>query len=134
MKKTNALSLVETLVAIAILLTIVAIIWLVVGPKAKVSAYESSVRADLQQIAMAINIYMADYDDQYPARFRDIPLHVPGTPRKATEMREPLPDCGRPMDYFYLRNFSYLAGERKYKAKFPWNPEQNAIVKQNFFC
>jgi hypothetical protein len=128
------MTLVEVIVVIVVLLTLVAIVWLVIGPRAKEAAYGASVRHDLSQLQISLQLYMSDYDDEFPHRFSALRTHVREAPHKSTGMAQPLTGCASRTTYRFMRHADYLLGESMYSAKFPFDPAVNAVFKAPFFC
>ncbi len=58
----RAFSLVEMMVAVAIVVVLMAVLGLAVGPAAKKSGMKATLTARLRQTAGAINLYMTDWD------------------------------------------------------------------------
>ena len=68
----KGLSLIEIIVVIAIIMTLLGILVAVIVPRAKESARIAQNRSQLRQVAVAINLYMVDWDDVHPIRLEGI--------------------------------------------------------------
>ena len=123
----RAVTLVEVLVAIAILMLIATIVWLALGPVAKEKSVEARIRSDLKQIVTAVNIYMADNDDKLPLREDALPK---GTPKKI-EGLDKHGSIGSPYGgngYFYTQPYRMQVFSERF-ARYPWDSKSDPIVK-----
>ncbi len=132
--KSRAITLVEILVVTAIVGTLLAILVFALRPS-KERGLEAHVRAELQQLCTAINLYMEDHDDGYPISLRAVKAQFPEAPIEPTRVKERLPGCGSGnLNYNYMRNIGFLRGEARYPAKYPFDIKVDPIVSAFFFC
>jgi type II secretory pathway pseudopilin PulG len=115
-RERGGFTLTEILVVIAIVLTLVGILAAVVWPRAKESARITQNGQQLKQVALAINIYMQDHDDQPPLRLEGI----------ATDeiIRDPV-TCVR---YFYKLVPGQVLISRKSAQQFGFDWSADAVV------
>lgn len=133
LSKLRGLTLVEVLVVTAILAALVSILVFALRAS-KGHGLEAHVRAELQQLSAAINIYMSDYDDRYPISLRAVKKHLPEAPTNPSRLEEPLPGCSSNVYYNYTRNIEFLRGEARYTAQYPYDIRVDPIIKAPFFC
>jgi type II secretory pathway pseudopilin PulG len=129
---TRAITLVEILVVIAIILIVSAIAWMALGPAAKVKSMEARVTSDLKQISTAFNIYMGEYDDNPPLGFQSIP-HAPSklagwkTGKSINKANKPsAAQCTD--DYTLTYNYPMMLIEQKHPVKYRFEADEYGIA------
>jgi hypothetical protein len=133
--KRKGITLVEVLVVTAIVVSLVAVGWMLLAQAAKRRALEVGVRNDLRQFVVALTMYKSDYDGVYPLGADALHRHVPNVPLEPTNIREPLPGCGAgSVEYHFTRNISILTLEKKYHAEYPFDERVNPVVKTPGIC
>lgn len=135
MNKVRGITLVEVLIAVAIVATLVVVLWFVLGPASKGKAIEARIRSELTQIHLAMNLYREDYDGQLPTNFESLTRHVGKDLSKPEGIKELFPECGvGTASYSFLRNRGYLMGEKSYQPIHPFELGKNPYVKAGFYC
>lgn len=134
MRLNRGITIQQTLVAIAIILSTVAVVWLTIGRQAKLGAVGTVVRSELQQLHAALHLYMADHDDAYPRGMSVLGRFVPGIPQKTSAVKTPISGCSTWLAYQFSRNADILKGEMTYQAQVPFDLSRDPIFTQHFFC
>ena len=111
----RGITLVEILVVTLIIAILSAILWMVLAPKAKESAFEVQIKNDLKQLVGGLHVYMADNDDKYAPMMTSLPDTLPKRMKATRAMR---PDgTGRylsELDY----NYTYTTFARRVEKYF----------------
>lgn len=130
MKRQRGITLIEIIIVITIILLLSAVAWMILGPKSKASAVESSARSDLKQCVAAIHIYMADNDGNLPLWPKSLPK---GTPIRVQNfaMLAGNPDYFSPTGYgdiVLTRHYFAVLAERLYTPRYPWDEDKYPIL------
>lgn len=133
-RETRATTFLEVIVVTAIIAILVCILAFALR-SSKERGLEAHVRAELQQLCTAINLYMEDHDDVYPISLRAVKSQFPEAPIEPTRVKERLLGCGSGnLYYHYMRNIDILRGEARYTAKYPFDIKVDPIISASFFC
>ncbi|MGV3616945.1 MAG: type II secretion system protein [Fimbriimonas sp.] len=134
-RRPQGITLVETLIVVAILCALAGVAWMMLGPSARARAVESAIRNDLRQLSAATQIYVGDHDGELPlsiTSFKKVGLQAPLKPTVVTRFQ---PECGTgKAQYFLMRNESIVEMEKKYRADYPFSNAVNPFFKAPFVC
>lgn len=119
----SAFTLVEILAVIAILAIIAAIVFPVLV-RARESSKQTAVSSQLKQVGLAINMYMADYDDQAPPT-----LQVLLKNQSLNAVMIVCPKSGH--EFYYTTSYTQLWHLGAKSSGF--NPSSNSVVKAMFW-
>lgn len=135
MKHRKGITLPEVLIVVAIVLSLLVLLWFALGPTALGKGKEARIRSDLMQIHLGMQLYRSEYDGHLPPSHRALAT-VTGKDLKRPEWtKEVEADCGVGRAfYFYARSRTILEGEGTYDPVFRYDAAKHPYVKSNFHC
>ncbi|MBX3119469.1 MAG: prepilin-type N-terminal cleavage/methylation domain-containing protein [Fimbriimonadaceae bacterium] len=130
-KKTRGATLPEILIVIAIIAILCVTLTLLLRPVVMRKSHETAIRVDLKQNVSAINLYMSDYDGNYPNYLHSLEgsyKYVKGRP----ELADYPGSHGLP-EYSLTYNWGVRIAEKRRPLTTKFDPVSDPIVKAEFF-
>lgn len=128
-KRARGITLVETLAVISIVAVLTAVLTFAVFGRSQKEAVRASIKSDLKQCVMAINMYLADNDGGYPRYMHETGYGAPDPSGKYRDGEGQL--VGRDG---YLLTYYWVAQQvhSRFNPRWRFDPEKHSIVNAEF--
>lgn len=135
MKHRKGITLPEVLIVVAIVLSLLVLLWFALGPTALGKGKEARIRSDLMQIHLGMQLYRSEYDGHLPPSHRALATVTGRNLERPEWTKEVEVECGvgRAI-YYFARSIATIEGEKTYEPVFQYDAKKHPYIKSNFHC